>query len=96
MFANLRMPLSFKELAKRTLQESWADDILSLAAQQAYYFVFALFPALLTVISIASFFPIANLVDEIVSVLGRFAPPDVLTIISDRSSRSRRATRAGC
>ncbi len=95
MFANLRMPLSFKELAKRTLQESWADDILSLAAQQAYYFVFALFPALLTVISIASFFPIANLVDEIVSVLGRFAPPDVLTIISDQIKQISQSDQGG-
>ena len=95
MIAHLHMPLSFKELIKRTLKESWADDILSLAAQQAYYFVFALFPALLTVISIASFFPIANLVDEIVSVLARFAPPDVLTIISDQIKQISQSDQGG-
>ena len=77
------------------LKESWADDILSLAAQQAYYFVFALFPALLTLISIASFFPVANLVDEIVSVLGRFAPPDVLTIIADQIKKISQSDQGG-
>ena len=41
----------------------------NLAAQQAYYFFFALFPALLALISIASFFPIENLIDEITAML---------------------------
>lgn len=84
MLAHLRVRLSWGELFKRTLKECIADDVLSLAAQQAYYFFFALFPALLTLISIASFFPVANLMDEVVKFLGRFAPPDVLTIITDQ------------
>ena len=95
MIARLRLPLSFTELLKRTLKESWADDILSLAAQQAYYFVFALFPALLTLISIASFFPIANLVDEAVAMLGRFAPPEVLTIIADQLKQISQSDQGG-
>jgi len=84
MLARLRVPLSWWNLTKRTLKECVADDVLDLAAQQAYYFFFALFPALLTIISIASFFPVHNLVDEIVRMLGRFAPPDVLKIITDQ------------
>jgi membrane protein len=84
VLAYFRVPLSWGELLKRTLKECIADDVLSLAAQQAYYFFFALFPALLTLISIASFFPIENLADEIVNLLGRFTPPDVLKIISDQ------------
>jgi membrane protein len=84
VLAHLRVRLSWGELFKRTLKECIADDVLSLAAQQAYYFFFALFPALLTLISIASFFPVANLMDEVVKFLGRFAPPDVLTIITDQ------------
>ena len=95
MIARLHMPLSFTELLKRTLKESWADDILSLAAQQAYYFVFALFPALLTLISIASFFPVANLVDEAVAMLGRFAPPEVLTIIADQIKQISQSDQGG-
>lgn len=78
------MPLSFGELMKRTMKEAIADDVLNLAAQQAYYFFFALFPALLALISIASFFPIHNLVDEVVGMLGRVAPGDVLDIVRDQ------------
>ncbi len=84
MLARLHVPLSWTEILKRTTREIVADDVVNLAAQQAYYFFFALFPALLTLISIASFFPVANLVDQIVQQLGRFAPPEVLTIITDQ------------
>jgi membrane protein len=84
MLAHLHVPLSWKELTKRTAKEVLADDVLNLSAQQAYYFFFALFPALLTLISIASFFPVADVVDEIVQMLGRVAPPEVLKIITDQ------------
>jgi membrane protein len=95
VLANLRVPLSWGELVKRTFNECLADDVLSLAAQQAYYFFFALFPALLTLISIASFFPIANLLDEIVRLLGRFAPPDVLNIVSDQIKKISQSEHSG-
>ena len=84
MLAHLKVPLSWKEIGVRTWKEIWADDLLNLAAQQAYYFFFALFPALLTFISIASFFPIGDLTGQIVTVLGRFAPPEVITIIKEQ------------
>lgn len=82
MLANLRTPVGWWELIKRTVNEAIKDDIQSLAAQQAYYFFFALFPALLTLISIASFFPIENLVDEIARALGGVAPGDIITILN--------------
>jgi membrane protein len=84
MLAHFKVPLSWKELGIRTWNEIWADDLLNLAAQQAYYFFFALFPALLTFISFASFFPIDDLTGQIVTVLGRFAPPEVITIIKEQ------------
>jgi membrane protein len=84
MLARFRVPLSWSELLKRTFNETLADDVLNLAAQQAYYFFFALFPALLALISIASFFPVENLVEEIRLMLGRVAPQDVVKIIGDQ------------
>jgi membrane protein len=84
MLANLKVPLGWGALLKRSGKEAIADSILDLGAQQAYYFFFALFPALLTLISIASFFPVAHLMDSIMTVLGRFAPPDVLKIVQDQ------------
>jgi membrane protein len=80
----MKIPLGWSELLKRAVKEFIADDGLNLGAQQAYYFFFALFPALLTLISIASFFPVANLVDNIVQMLGHVVPPDVLKIIADQ------------
>ena len=95
MLAHFKVPLSWNEIAKRTAKEIVADDLLNLAAQQAYYFFFALFPALLTFISIASFFPIHNMVDQVVAVLGRFAPPEVLTIITDQITKISRSDHGG-
>jgi membrane protein len=82
MLAHFNVPLSWTDLAKRTGKESISDGILDLAAQQAYYFFFALFPALLFVLSIASFFPLQNLTDNVVDMLGRVAPRDVIQIIN--------------
>jgi len=79
-----KIPISWGQLFTRTLKEAWADDLLNLAAQQAYYFFFALFPAILALISIASFFPIENLMDEIVTMLSRVAPGEVTTIVTEQ------------
>jgi membrane protein len=82
MLAYLRVPLTWGHLIKRTLKEALADDILDLAAQQAYYFFFALFPALLFVIAVASFFPLETLINDVVAMLSRFAPQAVVEIIT--------------
>ena len=79
-----RVPLSWKALSKLTFNEALADDIFNLAAQQSYYFFFALFPALLAMISIASFFPIENLIGEIQTMLGRVAPKEVTDIVTEQ------------
>ena len=84
MLAHLRVPMSWGEITKRTLKEFVADNAFDLGAQQAYYFFFALFPALLALLSIASFFTVSNLIDNVVQSLGRFVPPDVLRIIADQ------------
>jgi membrane protein len=83
MLAYLRVPLGWKDLFKRAVKESLADNIFDLAAQQAYYFFFSLFPALLFVLAVASFFPTQGLVDQIVGMIGRVAPQDVINIITD-------------
>lgn len=76
------MPIGWGAVLKRTASEVIADDVLSLAAQQAYYFFFALFPALLALVSFASFFPLDNLVGALIERLGQFVPADVIAIIT--------------
>src|SRR5262249_17788854 len=81
MLAHLRVPLGWADLLKRTVKGAFADNVFDLAAQQAYYFFFALFPALLFVIAIASFFPLPSVIDDAVGLLSRFAPQAVKEII---------------
>jgi membrane protein len=84
MLAHFKVPLSWTDLLKRTGKGAWQDDILNLAAQQAYYFFFALFPALLFVVAVASFFPLQTLTDEVVARLGGVAPAAVVQIINEQ------------
>jgi len=87
MLTRLTLPLSLGELLKRTVNETLADGALDLAAQQAYYFFFALFPAILAVISIASFFPVDHLIDDVVGMLSRVAPGAVTSIVTDQITK---------
>ncbi len=80
----LNVPISWTELAKRTYREIVADNCLGLAAQLAYYFFLALFPALLFLVAIVSFMPISGLLDAITNDLARVAPGEVLSIVQDQ------------
>src|SRR5690348_9515884 len=80
-------PLPWAELGRRTWREFLDDDVLGIAAQLAYYFFLALFPAILFVLAIASYFPLANLTDEIGRTLGPFVSPQVLEIIQEQMRR---------
>jgi membrane protein len=95
MFAAFDLPLSWGELLKRTVKESSDDDVLGLAAQLAYYFFLALFPALLFLLAVASFFPLTNLVDEFVRLLRPVAPADVLSFLEDQLKRVSNADSGG-
>src|SRR3954467_12385540 len=81
MFANFEMALSWKDLIKRTVRETLRNDAQGQASQLAYYFFLALFPALLCLIAIASFFPLQNFTDDLVRLVGPFAPREVVDII---------------
>jgi len=80
MFDGFRLGIGPVELAKRTAKEVIEDDCVSIAAQLAYYFALALFPALLFVVSLASYLPY-DIVNDVVAALDPIAPPEVLTII---------------
>ncbi len=56
-----------------------ADNVMGLAAQLAYYFFLALFPALLFLIAVASFFPV-DVIQQMVASMRTVAPPEVVEI----------------
>ena len=84
MFAYFETTLGWRELLKRTAKETSADNGLGLAAQLAYYFFLALFPTFLALLALASFFPLHNLTDQVTNALGRFAPPEILSLIREQ------------
>src|SRR5437773_8371469 len=84
MLKTFRIPIGWKDLAKRTGSEVWADNCLNLAAQLAYYFFLALFPALLFLVALVSFIPVQGLLEMITSTLSRVAPGEVITIVQDQ------------
>ena len=95
MFAAFEIHLSFGELLKRTVKETIDDDCLGLAAQLAYYFFLALFPAALFLLALASFFPLSNFVDEVVRTLGPVVPPDVMGFLEEQLTRLSNADSGG-
>jgi membrane protein len=57
MFKSLSLGgLGWGELAKRVYAETTDDDVLGRAAQLSYYFLLALFPALLFLTSLLGYF----------------------------------------
>ena len=85
LLASLEVPLTWREVFKRTFHEAfWKVNCVGLAAELAYYFFFALFPALLFLIALASYFPVEKLIDDMFRLLGGFVPPEMLSIITDQ------------
>jgi len=79
--------LSWYELGRRTWREALDDDVPGLAAQLSYYFFLALFPALLFLLALASFFPLGNVTDDVARSLGPFVSPQVLELIQEQMRR---------
>jgi len=85
LLAYLKVPLTWREVLIRTFREGfYKDNVFGMAAQLAYYFFFALFPALLLLLAIASYFPVQTLVNDAFKTLGGVVPPDALKIITDQ------------
>jgi membrane protein len=53
----------------------------------SYYFFLALFPAILFLLALASFFPLSNITDDVGRSLGPFVSPQVLELIQEQMRR---------
>ena len=83
MFRTFRIPLTWRELATRTIKEANADNTLGLAAQLAYYFLLSLVPAIVCIVALASFLP-PQTIQEFVDSMRRVAPGDVIDIVREQ------------
>jgi membrane protein len=73
--------LSVKELARRVWSEFWVDEVTDRGAALAYYFLFALFPALLFMTSLLGMLPIPDLMDKVLGYMSRALPGDAASIL---------------
>jgi membrane protein len=73
--------LTWRELARRLWHEFQQDEILGRGAQLAYYFLLALFPALIFLTALMGLFPLQNAMPELMSYLQNVLPEDALSLV---------------
>jgi membrane protein len=73
--------LGWKELGQRLWLESQKDEIFGRAAQLAYYFLLALFPALLFLTALIGLFPLKETLPELMLYLQTVLPSDALSLL---------------
>jgi membrane protein len=72
--------LTVAQLARRVWREISDDEVADRAAALAYYFLFALFPALLFLTALLGLLPIPNLMDRLMEYVSRALPPDAASV----------------
>lgn len=73
--------LPWKTFFLQLWQESQKDEILGRAAQLAYYFLLALFPALLFLTAFMGLFPLTETLPELMQYLRTVLPADALSLL---------------
>jgi hypothetical protein len=90
LLAAFVVPIGWTAILHRTWRQICQGHCFGWAAALAYYSFLALFPALLFVVSVASFLPIQHLIDQFVDMVGRFAPGGALVVLLFRTRDSAR------
>lgn len=65
----------------RTVEGVSRKHTFQMAAAMAYYFVLALFPALVLLSAVVSYLPINDLLNQVVNLVGGVVPPDSMKIV---------------
>ena len=73
--------LSVRELARRVWQEIDNDELLDRAAALSYYFIFAMFPALLFLTTLLGLLPLPDLMERLMGYANRVLPGDAATLV---------------
>ncbi len=84
VFAYFRSPLTWRELARRTIADTLADDCPGLAAQLAFYFFLSVFPALLFVVSLLGYLPVETRLAQAIEQLEVFLPQEILQFVREQ------------
>jgi membrane protein len=95
MFAYFRSPVRWTELGRRTVIDTFADGCPGLAAQLAFYFLLALFPALLFVIALLFLLPIDLAIDPLVARLDAVLPREALALVRQQLDQLKQGAHGG-
>lgn len=94
--AYFRAPISCTEVMKRTVKEIGKDNCLGLAAQLAFYFLMALFPALLFLVALIGYVPIEHALSELLAALGSVAPQQFVELLRGQLAQIAEGNRPVC
>lgn len=78
--------VSWRELAKEVKAQAKLDNVFNGGAALAYYLTLAIFPALIFLLSLLPFLPIANLDRAIMDFLHQGLPGEAATVLEDTVS----------
>src|SRR4029453_6025585 len=78
LVAAFRGHIGWTAIFQRTCRQIYQGHCFGWAAALAYYSFLAIFPALLFVVSVASFLPIQHLISQVVDRVARLAPDEVV------------------
>lgn len=92
--AGFRSPLSLVEIVKRTVAEIGDDNCVGLAAQLAFYFFLALFPALLFLVALLGYLPIDGALLALLTAIEPVAPREMIVLLRDQIDELRRGSHA--
>lgn len=95
VFTYFRAPVPWIELLRRTAFDSNRDGVPGLAAQLAFYFFLALFPALLVVVSLLTLLPVEPAIASLLTRLEGLLPADALDLVRREIDRVLRGDRRG-
>jgi membrane protein len=95
MFIYFRAPVPWSELVRRTIADAIDDGVTGLAAQLAFYFFLALFPALLVLVSLLAYLPIEPAVGVLLTRLEDVLPSDGVSLVRNEVDRVLQGDRGG-
>jgi membrane protein len=87
--------LSVRELAGRVWEEMSHDEVIDRAAALAYYFLFALFPALLFMTALLGMLPLGGMMERLVAYADQALPPDAASIVRKTLAEIEAGARGG-
>lgn len=87
IFALFRAPIPWSAVVRRTVQEIDEDNCFGLAAQLAFYFLLALFPALLFLVALVGFVSVENALSELLVAVGTVAPRELVELLRGQLSQ---------